>query len=300
MTITNPSIKAGALVYSVQSGTVQLLGTALVDGSITVQLTSDPAVYVVSTVPSTPRSVTTTVTENTAVVTWLAPTTTGGNQITGYTVTLNTGATCTTTLLTCTFNNLVTATAYSAVVVASNSVGPSLSANVSFTTSGAVVVTPVTPVPPNVPPVTPVPPVIPEEPILPQKPVVIKVPVATNVTAVLANNIPVLNGVRVTAPILFAPNSSSLSKSSIAQLASLAKSFEKQNGQLLVTGFVFYTNVSKAIMKKVATARARAVSLQLAKLGIKVTIGYLGYGANNTKNPKATDRKVELRWVAAK
>jgi outer membrane protein OmpA-like peptidoglycan-associated protein len=189
-------------------------------------------------------------------------------------------------------------------VVASNSIGPSLSANASFTTSGAVIVTPVAPVTPIVPPVTPVAPVIPEEPIeepvLPQKPVVIKVPVATNVTAVLANNIPVLNGVRVTAPILFAPNSSSLSKSSIAQLASLAKSFEKQNGQLLVTGFVFYTNVSKATMKKVATARAKAVSTQLAKLGIKVTIGYLGYGPHNTKAPTPKDRKVELRWVAAK
>jgi hypothetical protein len=31
-----------------------------------------------------------------------------------------------------------------------------------------------------------------------------------------------------------------------------------------------------------------------------VKIGYLGYGPHNTKAPKNTDRKVELRWVEAK
>jgi uncharacterized repeat protein (TIGR02543 family) len=302
MTITNSSIKAGALVYSVQNGTVQLLGTALVDGSITVQLTSDPAVYVVSTVPGAPQAIVTTVTQTSAIVTWAVPTTNGGSAITGYTVTLSNGATCTTTLLTCSFANLVAGTSYSAVVVANNSVGASVSANGAFTTTANVVV-PVTPVTPVVPPVTPVPPVIPEEPIeepvLPQKPIVIKVPVISNVAAVLENNVPVLNGSRVSAPILFAPNSAALTSSAISKLKRLAASFADQNGRLLVTGFVYYTNVSKAIMKKVATARAKAVSMQLAKLGIRVTIGYLGYGANNTKNPKATDRKVELRWVAA-
>jgi hypothetical protein len=301
MTITNPAIKAGALVYSIQSGTVQLLGTASVDGSITVALTSDPAVYVVSTVPSAPQNIVTTVTETSAVVTWSAPSSNGGSVITGYTVTLSSGAICTTVLLTCTFSNLVAGTAYTAVVLATNSVGNSISANTSFTTASVNVPTPpVTPVPPVVPPVTPVPPVIPEEPVVPTKPIVIKVPLVESVVAIKQNNVPVLNGSRLTAPILFAPNSTVLSQSAIAQLAMAAKELQGQKGILLVTGFVFYTNVSKSVMTKIATERAKRVSVQLAKLGISVKIGYLGYGPHNTKNPKASDRKVELRWVAAK
>ena len=301
MTITNPAIKAGALVYSIQSGTVQLLGTASVDGSITVQLTSDPAVYVVSTVPNAPQSVTTTVTETSAIVTWTAPNSNGGSIITGYTVTLSNGATCTTTLLTCTFLNLVAGTSYSAVVVATNNVGNSSSANASFTTASLNPPTPpVTPVPPVVPPVTPVPPVVPEEPQIPSKPIVIKVPVIESVIAVKENNVPVLNGSRIVQPILFAPNSTLLSKTALAQIREAASELKSQNGTLLVTGFVYYTNVSESVMKKIATERAKRVSLQLAKLGIKVKIGYLGYGPHNTKTPKATDRKVELRWVAAK
>lgn len=291
MTITNPAIKAGALVYSIQSGTVQLLGTASVDGSITVALTSDPAVYVVSTAPSAPQNIVTTVTETSAVVTWSAPSSNGGSVITSYTVTLSSGAICTTVLLTCTFSNLVAGTAYTAVVLATNSVGNSISANTSFTTASVNVPTP---------PVTPVPPVIPEEPVVPTKPIVIKVPLVESVVAIKQNNVPVLNGSRLTAPILFAPNSTLLSQSAIAQLAMAAKELQGQKGILLVTGFVFYTNVSKSVMKKIATERAKRVSVQLAKLGISVKIGYLGYGPHNTKNPKASDRKVELRWVAAK
>ena len=52
-------------------------------------------------------------------------------------------------------------------------------------------------------------------------------------------------------------------------------------------------------MKKLASARALAVSKQLSKLKIPVKIGFLGYGAFNTKNPNSTDRKVEVRWVPA-
>ncbi len=80
----------------------------------------------------------------------------------------------------------------------------------------------------------------------------------------------------------------------------MAESMKDKTGTFLVTGFVYYTNVSKAVMKKIATLRAKNVSLQLAKLGIKANIGFVGYGAHNTKNPRGTDRKVELRWVADK
>ncbi|MEN9749466.1 MAG: hypothetical protein RL149_544 [Actinomycetota bacterium] len=301
MTIVNPSIKAGALVYSIQSGTVQLLGTALVDGSITVQLTSDPAVYVVSSVPSTPLAVTTSVTETSAVVTWTAPSTNGGSIITGYTVTLSNGATCTTLLFTCSFLNLTTGTTYTAVVVASNAVGNSISASATFTPAGVVVTPPVI-----VPPVTPVPPTIPEKPVEPEKPVTPTKPVVAlvgitqNVVAVLPNNVPVLTGTKITRPILFKPNSTALSAAAIAQIKSVVATMKDKKGTFLVTGFVYYTNVSKSVMKKIATLRAKTVSLQLAKLGIKANIGFVGYGAHNTKNPRGTDRKVELRWVAEK
>ena len=301
MTIVNPTIKAGALVYSIQSGTVQLLGTALIDGSITVQLTSDPAVYVVSTVPGTPVAITTSVTETSAVVTWSAPTTNGGSTIIGYTVALSNGATCTTTLLTCTFLNLTAGTTYTAVVVASNAVGNSISASTTFTPAGVVVTPPVI-----VPPVTPVPPTIPEQPVEPEKPVIPTKPVvalvgiAQNVANVLANNVPVLTGTKITSPVLFKPNSTSLSAGALAQIKAVAESMKDKKGTFLVTGFVYYTNASKAVMKKIATSRAKIVSMQLAKLGIKANIGFVGYGANNTKNPRSTDRKVELRWVADK
>ena len=56
---------------------------------------------------------------------------------------------------------------------------------------------------------------------------------------------------------------------------------------------------SAAEVKKLASARALAVSKQLSKLKIPVKIGFLGYGAFNTKNPNSTDRKVEVRWVPA-
>jgi hypothetical protein len=32
-------------------------------------------------------------------------------------------------------------------------------------------------------------------------------------------------------------------------------------------------------------------------MGVKVQIGYLGYGPKNTKSPQNNDRKVEIRWI---
>jgi outer membrane protein OmpA-like peptidoglycan-associated protein len=63
---------------------------------------------------------------------------------------------------------------------------------------------------------------------------------------------------------------------------------------------VKYVGKVTPVIKALATARAMAVSKALAKLGVKVKIGYLGYGPSNTANPKNSDRKVELRWVPAK
>jgi uncharacterized repeat protein (TIGR02543 family) len=296
MTITNPSIKAGALVFSIQTGQVVLLGRASVDGSVTVNLTSDPSVYVVATVPNAPQTVVATPTTSSAVITWTAPSDNGGETITGYTVTLNTGATCTTTLLTCTFNSLTPGTSYTATVIATNSVGNSTSATSTFTAlapsagGGAPVVIPV--VPPVKPPVT-------EEPITPVKPIVVPVPLVKIVESVNQNGVPVLTGTKIIDPILFEPNSAKIDKTDIAALKQLSLSLKGQKGTLLVTGFVKFTNVSASTMKKIATQRALAVTKQLAKIGINATIGYIGYGPHNTAAPKASDRKVELRWVPA-
>jgi hypothetical protein len=48
VTLTNPSIKSGAKVYSVVGGASTLVGTATVDGSITSQIISDPVLVVVN------------------------------------------------------------------------------------------------------------------------------------------------------------------------------------------------------------------------------------------------------------
>lgn len=297
MTINNASIKAGAFVFSVQGGSVVLLGRAIVDGTVTVQLTSDPSIYVLATVPDAPQSVTATPSTTSSVITWTAPQSNGGETITGYTVTLNTGASCTTTLLSCTFNNLTPGTSYTATVIATNSIGSSLTANASFTvtalSSGGSGSAPALPV-------TPVVPVIPKEPVVtPIKPIILPVPLVKIVESVNQNNMPVLTGAKIVDPVYFDANSAKLDKNDLATLQKLASTLRGLNGTLLVTGFVKFTNLSKSTMQKMATQRALAVTKQLAALGITATIGYLGYGPNNIKAPKATDRKVEMRWVPA-
>jgi uncharacterized repeat protein (TIGR02543 family) len=296
MTITNSSIRAGALVYSVQNGVVALLGTATQNGTITVQLTSDPSVYVVATVPSVPSSITSTHSGTTAVVTWSAPNTDGGSTITGYTVTLNSGATCTTQLLTCTFSNLTAGTTYTATVLASNSIGNSVTGTTTFTLAGQQSggSAPVIPPPPIVVPPTPLPPLPP----VPTAPVLVKIPLVQAVQKILAHNVPVLTGIPLISPILFAPNSAKLDAADIKQIAQAAALLKGKSGWLFVTGFVKYEGKGTAIEKKIANARATAVAKQLAKHGLKVKIGYLGYGPQNKKAPKPTDRKVELRWLA--
>ena len=306
LTLTNSSIRAGALIYSIQNGIATLLGTATQNGTLTVQLTSDPSLYVVQTVPTAPLAIVSTVTSNSATVTWTAPSSDGGAAITGYTVTLNTGATCTTATLTCTFNNLVAGTNYTATVLATNSVGSSVTGSASFSPT-APVAAPATPAPAPTPTPTPTPEPKPEpkpeptpEPTpAPVKPVVVPVAAVQAVVKVLPDSTPLLTGAKISAPISFAPDSSKLSAAAISDIKALATKMKGKTGWLLVTGFVKDVGRSAAEVKKLASARALAVSKQLSKLKIPVKIGFLGYGAFNTKNPNSTDRKVEVRWVPA-
>jgi outer membrane protein OmpA-like peptidoglycan-associated protein len=117
--------------------------------------------------------------------------------------------------------------------------------------------------------------------------VVVPVPPIQAVVKVLPDSTPLLTGNKVSDPITFAADSAKLSAAALADIKALAKSLKGKTGWLLVTGFVKYVG------------RALVVSKQLSKLKIPVKIGFLGYGAFNTKNPNSTDRKVEVRWVPA-
>ena len=55
--------------------------TASTNGTITVELTADPSIYVVQTVPGAPTAVVATTTSTTATFTWTAPATDGGAAI---------------------------------------------------------------------------------------------------------------------------------------------------------------------------------------------------------------------------
>jgi uncharacterized repeat protein (TIGR02543 family) len=293
LTITNPSIRAGALIYSVQNGVATLLGTATANNILTVQLTADPSIYVVSTVPGLPRAITSTVTSNSATLTWTAPVSDGGATISGYTMTLNTGAVCTTLTLTCTFNNLTAGTTYTATIVATNTVGSSVSATSSFTLTTPVVVPPVV-VPPIVVPPVVVPPVV-VPPVVP--PAIVVIPVVTAVEKVLANNVPVLTGTRVVTPVIFNADSARLDSTDMAQIRRAAAALEGKTGWLLITGFVKYTGKMTSKIRALASSRAKNVANAFLRMGVKVQIGYLGYGPKNTKSPKNNDRKVEIRWI---
>ncbi|CAN2216067.1 Listeria/Bacterioides repeat [Candidatus Nanopelagicaceae bacterium] len=152
MVITNAEIKKGATVYAIAGNSVQNLGVATQDGTVTVELTRDPEVVVVKTAPSAPRSVVGTPSDASAIVTWSVPSTTGGSAILSYEAVLSDGQTCVTTALTCSFTGLTNGTSYTVSVRAANAIGFSVVAN------GSSSFTPVSATPPPAPPTPPTPP----------------------------------------------------------------------------------------------------------------------------------------------
>jgi uncharacterized repeat protein (TIGR02543 family) len=146
MIITSPLIKRGAVVYSILGDQVTELARATVDGSVTVLLTTDPAVVVAVTKPGTPTAVSATSGGNmTSVVTWSAPLEDGGSAITGYSVTSSPSVTppagCTNVNATsCTFTGLTNGTSYIFRVVAINAIGT------SETSTASAPITPLDPI----------------------------------------------------------------------------------------------------------------------------------------------------------
>ena len=139
--ISNATIKTGMKVYGIAGPTVEVLGTATVDGSITVELTKDPEVVVAATKSGAPTAVSATSgADASSVVSWSAPSSNGGSPLTGYTATSSNGLSCsTTTLLTCAITGLTNGTPYTFTVKAINIIDQSdaSSASSAATPAGA-------------------------------------------------------------------------------------------------------------------------------------------------------------------
>jgi uncharacterized repeat protein (TIGR02543 family) len=145
VTLTNPAIKAGAMVYRVIGGVVSELQRATVDGSITVELRSDPELVIAAIKPTAPRSAAAaSAGSGSSTISWLAPSSNGGSEVIEYTAYVATDPTksCTTATLSCTITGLTNSTSYNFVVTATNGVGTSpASSPVSATTGTLYAVT---------------------------------------------------------------------------------------------------------------------------------------------------------------
>jgi outer membrane protein OmpA-like peptidoglycan-associated protein len=128
--------------------------------------------------------------------------------------------------------------------------------------------------------------------------VIVKVPASRVVFATESGRKPTLIGNKIIDPILFDPFSTKLDSRDMQRLKTVTQKLKGEAGTLLVTGFVKYVGASKAVMVKIATERAKAVTKFLASLGIKVKIAYAGFGPHTTLNPNSSDRRVELRWAS--
>ena len=145
VTITNSAIVSGARIYKIMNRVVTQFGIAMQDGSVSLSFTEDPLFTIAITSPDSPTTISAAeVSNNSALVTWVAPEVSGGSAITGYTVTSSGGQTCTTSALSCRVTGLSEATSYTFTVLATNAKGSSdLSVySAPITTMEAAVISP--------------------------------------------------------------------------------------------------------------------------------------------------------------
>jgi hypothetical protein len=191
MTVSNSSITAGSKVYGLVANQPEILGVAQIDGQVQVSITKDPVVVVAMVAPDAPTGVTATAIDSTsATISWTAPVGNGGSAINGYTARSNSTQTCTTTSATsCIMTGLVTGTAYTFTVVATNGIGTGAASSASAPLTLSA------PTPPSVPSAPVSPPSVPSgtgssgsgsssTPTVNPVPVVVTLPVVTSLTFV--------------------------------------------------------------------------------------------------------------------
>ena len=180
VTITDPSIKAGAIVYSQIAGNVVELGRATQNGSVTVNITSDPEIFLIQSKPTVPTGVSATDSAaGVSTVTWSAPSDMGGSELIFYTVTSAGSQVCRTSQTSCSASGLTDTTRYSFTVTATNGVGT------SDASAASNLINPPAPTPAPTPTPTPAPtPVTPPIEVVIDKPLPIVIPTLTSLVFV--------------------------------------------------------------------------------------------------------------------
>ena len=180
VTITDPSIKAGAIVYSQIAGNVVELGRATQNGSVTVNITSDPEIFLIQSKPTVPTGVSATDSAaGVSTVTWSAPSDMGGSELIFYTVTSAGSQVCRTSQTSCSASGLTDTTRYSFTVTATNGVGT------SDASAASNLINPPAPTPAPTPTPTPAPtPVTPPIEVVIAKPLPIVIPTLTSLVFV--------------------------------------------------------------------------------------------------------------------
>ena len=106
---------------------------------------------------------------------------------------------------------------------------------------------------------------------------------------------PSLSGSIASKPILFAPNSASLSAAAKSSLIALVESLKNSNSRIALTGFTARWVKGRAVEVRLAAKRSLAVAEFLKAQGLNNWIYYAGYGSVVGTESKASARKVELR-----
>lgn len=247
MTITNTLIKKGASAFALVGETSTLLGTATIDGSITILITEDPEIVIAVSRPSAPTSVSATSGGNGASkITWIAPTNNGGGDITSYLVSSSGGQTCASVTLSCSISGLTNGTSYTFTVKATNSSGASAASSASAAITPAAQSQAGAPAVPTLP--------------VPTKPVpVVKAP-NTNVTSAAK-----------AVASQFSPGSSVVTKVVRAQVLSMLKKISPTAKSVTCTGFTTGPTILKSDAK-LSLNRAKAVCKLIGKLRPKLKI----------------------------